>query len=161
LGWARWFGGHRGLRGDGMEEGVGRAFHFIHSGPTQQQMKISPVTSARAKPNGGLGGSLGRRKINGAGALQLFCTSPADYSHQAGSPRRCRSCSSLDQPCRNLVTLQEGAQTPLPSPCPFLPDPNQPPPPPFLAARKVWRGEMKVIYGPVTFRASAPGRQDE
>lgn len=35
------------------------------------------------------------------------------------SPPRCRSCSSLDQPCRNPVTLQEGAQTPHPYPLPL------------------------------------------
>lgn len=126
LGWAGLdgFGGYRGLRGDGME-------HFIPFCPAQQLMKISPATSARAKPNGALRGPPGRRKINGAGALQLFCTSPADYNHQASSaPHPGAAGTAL--PWASLIETsprsRKGLRPPVPSPCPFLPAPNQPPP---------------------------------
>lgn len=128
------------LRGDGMEEGVGMAFRSLW--PRSAADEDFTNDFSESKTEQGARGTPGEKENKWGWSVAAVLHIPGRLQPSGWltpSPPRCRSCFSLNQPHRNLVMLQEGARTPLPSPCPFPPAPNQPPPT-SLAARNAWKG---------------------
>lgn len=120
--------------------------HFNPSSPAQQLMKISPASSARAKPNRGTQGTPGQKENNWGWSVAAALHIPADYNHQARlAPRPGAAGAAL--PRATLVETsscsRKGLGPPIPSPHPVLP--ARASCPPLLAASHAWRGATKVI----------------